>query len=101
MKKYTVIISVNAKLDIADLDYYIRNGLKAPSTADRYVDGLYKAIRMLSSSADSKAVSQSDYIQSRYGPNARHIVFKKMVVIYRIEDDFVHIKRVIPGSLIR
>ncbi|OAV73843.1 hypothetical protein Barb7_02769 [Bacteroidales bacterium Barb7] len=101
MKKYTVTISADAKLDIAELDYYIRNELKAPLTATRYMAGLYKAIWKLSSSASFGAVSQSDYIQSRYGPSARRIVFKKMVVIYRIEDDFVHIKRVIPGSLIR
>ncbi|OAV68434.1 hypothetical protein Barb6XT_01008 [Bacteroidales bacterium Barb6XT] len=101
MKKYTVTISADAELDMEELNDYISNGLKAPLTATRYIAGLYKAIWRLSSSADSKAVSQSDYIQSRYGPGARHIVFKKMVVIYCIDDDYVYIRRVISGSLIR
>ncbi|MDR0733126.1 MAG: hypothetical protein LBF08_03570 [Dysgonamonadaceae bacterium] len=56
------------------------------------------AIWKLSYYAASIGVNQ--YIQTKFGVDARHITFKKMAIIYVIKDDTVYIKRIIPSSLI-
>ncbi|OAV69285.1 hypothetical protein Barb4_01773 [Bacteroidales bacterium Barb4] len=103
MKTYTIAFSTESKLDIAKLHHYISHGLHAPETAARYIDGLRNAIQRLASYAGSIAVSQNADIQYLCGQGARRINYKKrMAILYMIyDDDFVYIKRVIPGSLIR
>jgi plasmid stabilization system protein ParE len=75
MKKYNVIFSIDAKFDIADLKRYIKHELKAPDTAANYIRELNTTIQGLSSYADSIGINE--YIQSQFGTNARHIIFKK------------------------
>ncbi|MDR2564136.1 MAG: hypothetical protein LBC98_09405 [Prevotellaceae bacterium] len=43
---------------------------------------------------------QYDFIQRNYGPNARHIIYKKMAIIYTVFDDTAYVIRIIAGSLI-
>ncbi|OAV69134.1 hypothetical protein Barb7_02775 [Bacteroidales bacterium Barb7] len=83
------------------LESYISNKLKAPDTASNYIKGLTTSINKLAFYADSIAVSQSAYIQFLCGEGVRRVNYKKMAILYVIYEDFVHIKRVIPGSLIR
>jgi plasmid stabilization system protein ParE len=90
-----------AETDVDDLYNVIAFGFCQLLTADRYLKSLDDAIRRLSLYAGSIAPSQYRYIQSRYGPNARHITCKKMTIIYTIINDTVLIKRVIPAKLIR
>ncbi|OAV72309.1 hypothetical protein Barb6_01245 [Bacteroidales bacterium Barb6] len=103
MKTYTITFSFEAKLDMAKLNHYISYDLNAPEIAARYMDGLRNAMKRLASYAGSIAVSQNAYIQYLCGQGARRINYKKrMAILYMIyDDDFVYIKRVIPGSLIR
>jgi plasmid stabilization system protein ParE len=89
------------KADIKSIFSKIAYGFKQPLTARRYRNGLLKAIRRLPVYADSIAFSRYDYIQSRYGPNARHITYKKMVIIYTITGNTIFIKRVMSANLIR
>jgi plasmid stabilization system protein ParE len=101
MKPYTIIISEEATADIDALVDYIYYEIKEPITALRYHDGLINAIMELSCSADIYAESQYDFIQRNYGPNARHITYKKMTVIYLIDGDYVYVQHIIAGALIR
>ncbi|GHT33425.1 hypothetical protein FACS189434_07510 [Bacteroidia bacterium] len=101
MKRYTIIISDEATADIDALVNYIYYEIKEPITALHYHDGLINTIMSLSSSADIYAESQYDFIQRNYGPNARHITYEKMTIIYLIDGDYVYIQRIIAGSLIR
>jgi plasmid stabilization system protein ParE len=90
-----------ARIDVNNLYNWMIFDLRQPLTADRYIKGLNDAIRRLSLYAGSIAPSRYNYIQSRYGPEARHITYKKMTIIYTIINDTVLIKRVISGNLIR
>jgi plasmid stabilization system protein ParE len=100
MKKYIIVLSDDVVFDIDAITDYIHSELKAPVTARRYHDGLIRAIMKLSIYAGNIAISQYEFIQQNYGPNARHITYKKMTIIYLIDGDFVYIQRIIPGSLI-
>ncbi|OAV73229.1 hypothetical protein Barb6_00425 [Bacteroidales bacterium Barb6] len=102
MKTYTITFSVDAEIDMIKLESYISNDLKAPEIASDYMKGLRASINKLATRADCFAVSQSAYIQFLCkGEDARRINYKKMAILYVIRRNFVYIKRVIPGSLIR
>ena len=62
--------------------------------------GLDNTIQKLSMYAGSIAISTNTYIQSFYGPEARRVNYKKMVIIFTIYKNYAYIKRVIPASLI-
>ena len=58
-------------------------------------------VRLLPSAYDDYAVSQSNYIQKHYGPNARTVVYKKMTIVYRLAGSIVLVQRVMASNLIR
>jgi hypothetical protein len=89
------------KADIRSVFNKIAYGFKQPLAAKRYKNGLLKAIHRLPVYADAIAFSQYDYIQSRYGPKARHVTYKKMAIIYTITGNMIFIKRIIAAKLIR
>ncbi|MDR0414239.1 MAG: hypothetical protein LBH84_02330 [Prevotellaceae bacterium] len=100
MKTYSILISPEAKADVEDFFKHICFVYKQPLQAVRNRIDLYQALEGLSFYADSIAVSQSNYIQSRFGPAARCINHKKMTVIYVVYGDYVYVKRVVHSALI-
>ena len=98
MKGYSVITSKEAESDIANLKRYMEHKLKAPETASDYIKRLKAILQKLSYLANT--IGANAYVQAMFGANARHITFKKMAIIYFIEDNTVYIQRIIPGSLI-
>jgi hypothetical protein len=80
------------------LEFYIKDSLQLPNTAANYMEGVDKTINYLALYADS--IGFNPYIQSMFGKKARHIVYKKMSIIYVIHGNVVYIKRIIPSSLI-
>ncbi|MDR3308882.1 MAG: type II toxin-antitoxin system RelE/ParE family toxin [Tannerella sp.] len=100
MKRYKVILSDEAAMDMYDISNYIFYVYKQPQTTFRYITRLNKALQDLHVYAGSIAISQSRYIQSHYGPNARRINHERLAIIYVIDNGFVYIQRIIPGSLI-
>ncbi|MDR3184577.1 MAG: type II toxin-antitoxin system RelE/ParE family toxin [Prevotellaceae bacterium] len=101
MKRYLVRFMPEAEMDVEELYNWITFEVHQPLTANRYITSLNEAIRHLVIYADAIALSRYDYIQSRYGPNARHITYKKMAIIYTITGNTMFIKRVIAAKLIR
>ena len=95
---YKIFFSPEADYDMFELEYYIKNVLKSPITASKYMNDLETAIVKLAVYANS--IGFNKYIQEQFGANVRHVNFKKMAIIYFVEDDTVFIKRVIPASLI-
>jgi len=87
--------------DIDELYWYIAGELFSPVTADKYVDGLYNIIDSLSWLGALIAVSQNEYIQKRYGPEARTVAYKKMTIIYNVVDTFVLVQRIMASRLIQ
>jgi hypothetical protein len=45
-------------------------------------------------------IPEIEYIQKRYGPGARTVVYKKMTIIYHVVENIVLIQRVTASSLI-
>ncbi|MDR2139009.1 MAG: type II toxin-antitoxin system RelE/ParE family toxin [Tannerella sp.] len=97
MKK-RIILSAEAKQDIAELKRYIRHELKMPDTAARYIKELNAVIQELPNHADS--VGMNEYIQGMFGFNARHAIFKRMIIIFYPKNHTIYIRRIIPGSLV-
>jgi hypothetical protein len=98
MTRREIIFSPQADIDMYGVEAYIRDVLKAAATASRYMEGMSNTIQKLSYIAD--AVGANEYVQDMFGADVRHVVFKKMAVIFYPEDDTVYILRVIPCSLI-
>jgi len=97
MKK-EVIVSPAAKTDIAGLKAYIKEELKMPKTAANYITELKNTVKQLSYYAGSIGINE--YVQNMFGINASHIIFKKMAIIFFIENNIIYIKRIVPSSLI-
>ena len=92
-----------ADIALQDIEYvhdYIAYELFEPITADKYIRGIYDAIKHLSLYGTSVAVSEKDFLLSQYGSTVRNINYKKMAVIYTIENNQIIIQRIIAASLI-
>jgi hypothetical protein len=48
MKEYNVVFSIDSQIDIAKLKRYIKQELKVPDTAAKYIESLKAAIQKLS-----------------------------------------------------
>jgi hypothetical protein len=98
MTKKKIVISDQAVIDMCEIEAYIKDVLKSPVTAAGYMKGISDTIQKLSYVA--AAVGTNEYVQNIFGANARHVVFKKMAIIFFSESDAVRILRIIPCSLI-
>jgi plasmid stabilization system protein ParE len=100
MPPYFVQISTQALQDIEDTHDYIAYDLIEPATADKYIKGIYDAIKKLAVYGGGIAVSQRDYLKNRYGQTVRTIHYKKMAIVYTFENGVITVRRVMPGSMI-
>ena len=101
MGDYTVKFTVISLRDIDNIFDYIAFELLEPNTAEKYIRGIYEAIKHLSYYGASIAVSERDFLLSQYGSNVRSINYKKMAIIYTVENNEIIIQRVMAGSLIQ
>jgi plasmid stabilization system protein ParE len=97
MKKFNIVVSIDAFEDIQDLYYFIVSEYNSPLTAKRYVDGLYQTIKSLQITAESYSI-RADL--SLYGNFVRRINYKKMAIIYTVHGNSVYIHRVIAASML-
>lgn len=100
MTKYKIDLSEQAVCDIDDFIDYIIFAYKAPITAKRQYDGLFKTIKSLSLNAESLPIIRKTNFQ-QFGFNVRRINHKKMTIIYTIHFDIVYIHRIVAQSLIK
>jgi plasmid stabilization system protein ParE len=100
MRKNVVLITGTALQDIENVYDYIAYELLEPITADKYIRGIYDAAKHLSLYGASIAASERDFLLSQYGSTVRSINYKKMAVIYTVENNEITIQRIIAGSLI-
>ena len=99
MDKYIIVLSEEAQADIKSLTHIIKHQYKAPDTAFKYVQGLLDKI--LSLSKNPKIYSIQSYTAfSHYGVAVRRINYKRMAIIYTVENRTVYIHRIIAASLI-
>jgi len=99
MNEFRIILSEETNKDIQDLFDFIELNFKAPLTAKSYILGLFSSIDLLSHSADSYPI-QNHKSFLKYGLFVRRLNYKKMVIIFTLENDIAFILRIIPGVLI-
>jgi plasmid stabilization system protein ParE len=100
MHKSVVRITNTAFHDIENVHDYIAYELFEPITADKYIRSIYDVIKHLSYYGASVAVSERDFLLSQYGSTVRNINYKKMAIIYTVENNEIIIQRIIAASLI-
>jgi len=100
MGKNVVRITDIALQDIENVHEYIAYELFEPITADKFIRGIYDAIKHLSFYGVSVAVSERDFLLLQYGSTVRNINYKKMAIVYTVENDEIIIQRIMAGSLI-
>jgi aromatic ring-cleaving dioxygenase len=99
MKKYTVITSGMAEADIDDFYDHILYEYKQLDTAIRNRNNIENTIQKLTLLAG--VIGPNEYVQAMFGINARHIIYKKMSIIFIIEEnDVAYVLRVIASALI-
>jgi len=79
---------------------YIAYELLAPITAGKYIRGIYDTIRHLSLYGVSVAVSERDFLLTKYGSTVRNMNYKKMAIIYTVDNDMIIIQRIMAAALI-
>ena len=100
MRKSVVKITDVALQDIENVHDFIAYELFEPITADKYIRGIYDAIKNLSLYGANIAVSERDFLLSRYGSTVRNINYKKMAIIYTVENNMIIVQRIMAASLI-
>ena len=101
MKVYKVVLSENAKNDIDDYIEYIYNEYKSPLTALRNYEGLFDVIKDLSTIAGSIKYCTIKSITDAYGISCKRVNFKKMTIIFSINNETVVIEAVLKQSIIK
>jgi plasmid stabilization system protein ParE len=100
MHKNLVRITDTALQDIENVHDYIAYELFEPITADKYIRSIYGAIKHLSFYGVSVAVTERDFLLTQYGSTVRNINYRKMAIIYTVENNEIVIQRIIAASLI-
>jgi plasmid stabilization system protein ParE len=86
--------------DMRDLSDTITFTYSAPATAKRYMQGLKDSIQNIAKNPEAYPI-RFNLSLLEYGLNARRLNYKKMAIIYTVNDDeTVYIHRVIASSLI-
>jgi plasmid stabilization system protein ParE len=99
MKTYEIEYSDEAKADLKDLHNVIVFKYKSPLTAKRYLSELKKTIFSLSKTPDRYSIKNYRSL-FRYGLNVRRMDFKKMAIVYTINNSTIYIHRIVAGSMI-
>jgi hypothetical protein len=100
MKRYEVSIMPEAMRDIDNLYIYIAYEIMMPLSAIRYRQGLVKTINNLTCLPQANSINENESLQRHYGPCARTVRYKKMMIVYNIIGDVVVIRRVLAGGMI-
>jgi len=100
MRKNVVRITDIALQDIENVHDYIAYELFEPITADKYIRGIYDTIKHLSFYGAIVAVSERDFLLLQYGSTVRNINYKKMAIIYTLENEEIIIQRILAATLI-
>jgi plasmid stabilization system protein ParE len=100
MKLYTIQISPEVDKDIDNVYNYIAHKLMAPMTAIAYRNGIYDTIKRLETIGGVLAINQRKHLQRNYGPGARTITYKRMIIVFNVIDNVILIRRVIAGQMV-
>ena len=95
--KYHIRISRQARNDLKSIVEYIRDILKEPSIARKYVQMMQKEIRVLEYCPQKFAIIDDETIRDL---RIRKLVVKKYVIFYRIDEakKVVKVDRILYGA---
>ena len=99
MRQFDVKLSDQALEDADRVYEYIANEVFAPMTAALYYQGLLNKMHSLHVGAD--AISVDVGLSMIYGVPIRRINYKKLAILYSIEDDTVIIESILPQKMIK
>ena len=97
MRKFGIVYSRDAENDLHNLSDVIMYKYESPLTAVRYLNGLQKAIKRLSVSADALPYYTRPQLL-KYGRNTKRINYKEVSIIFAIYGSIVYIHRIIPAN---
>jgi hypothetical protein len=97
MKKFSVMYSPEANIDLENLSDVIMYKYKAPLTAKKYIFGLRAEINRLSILADSLPFYSRPQL-IKYGANTKRLNYKEMTIIFAVYGKIAYIYRVIPAN---
>ncbi len=99
LENYNLIISEEAKEDIANYVDHIIYTYKAPQTAKKHYLGLRAVLENIQKIPKAYTVrNHSSLVQ--YGLNVRRANYKKMSIIFTINGNLVVVHRVLAASMI-
>ena len=98
MARFSISLSEEAKVDVQKLRRAIEKTYKAPLTASRYVAELNTKMKWLENGADYFPIVPE--LSYQYGYDIRRLNFKKMAILYSIENGKVFVHRIIAQSMV-
>ena len=101
MKRFNIEFTEGAREDYRNLLHIINDKYKAPITARKYTNELINEVFKLKTTAESIPFCSQLSIIAKYGYNARRINYKKMAIIYIVDENIVVIEAIIPQGNIK
>lgn len=98
MKQYQIKYTTQSTEDMEVMFKFISKECSAPLTARRYMEGIKAEIDRLEVSAE--AIAEEQELSRQMGFKVRRTHYKKVAIIYSVEDDTVYIHRIMPQSMI-
>ena len=99
LENYKLIVSDEAKEDIKQYIYTIRYVYDASITAKKHYDGLIALLEKIEKNPTANAIRHSTFLL-QYGVDVRRANFKKMAILYSINENVVYVHRIVAESLI-
>jgi len=96
---YYTKVSDAAKADFREYIHFIIAECSNTIDAAKHYAGIQNAIKELCKNPYANAVRYEKSLQ-RYGEDVRRVNYKKMAIIYTINDAIVNVHRIIPASMI-
>ena len=98
MKQYQIKYTAQSSEDMGTMFKFISKECSAPLTALRYMEGIKKEIDRLENSAE--AIAEDKELSDQMGFKVRRTHYKKVAIIYSVEENTVYVHRIMPQSMI-
>ena len=98
-ENYSLVVSDEAKEDIRNYIYTIRNVFDAPKTAKKHYEELIALLEKIEKYPTAFSERTTAFLL-QYGNNVRRVNYKKMAIIYTIDGLEVYVHRIMPASMI-
>ena len=94
MKIYKVLIKESALSEIDSIADAILNVSESFNIVEKYIDGLYTEIQRLSIYGASLPVCRNKDITAKYGDNIHGMNYKKIAVLFYVENNYILIQEI-------